>query len=142
MKNLVCDPALFKKDLNGTVTIVTGANSGTGLATVRQLVSQGAHVIAACRRITAGQEAVASLAGAQQQREALCVGEAHFAELHDALARAVALLVLDIRSVCGSRHATSVRGTAARLQELRTCREVRPHDAAPRCTVTCGNGIA
>ena len=71
MKNLVCDPALFKKDLNGTVTIVTGANSGTGLATVRQLVTQGAHVIAACRRITAGQEAVASLAGARGSVEVM-----------------------------------------------------------------------
>lgn len=63
MKNLVCDPKLFEKDLRGTVTIVTGANSGTGLATVQQLVKQGGHVIAACRRVSAGQEAVASLSG-------------------------------------------------------------------------------
>jgi NAD(P)-dependent dehydrogenase (short-subunit alcohol dehydrogenase family) len=63
MKNLVCDPKLFEKDLSGTVTIVTGANSGTGLATVQQLVKQGAHVVAACRRVTAGREAVASLSG-------------------------------------------------------------------------------
>lgn len=63
MKNLVCDSKLFEKDLSGTVTIVTGANSGTGLATVQQLVKQGAHVVAACRRVTAGQEAVASMSG-------------------------------------------------------------------------------
>ncbi len=61
MKNLVCDPKLFDKDLSGTVTIVTGANSGTGRATVQQLVKQGAHVIAACRRVAAGQEAVGSI---------------------------------------------------------------------------------
>ena len=61
MKNLVCDPALFEKDLQGTVTIVTGANSGSGLATVEQLVRQGAHVIAACRRVEAGRHAVKPL---------------------------------------------------------------------------------
>lgn len=63
MKNLVCDPKLFEKDLSGTVIIVTGANSGTGLATVQQLVKQGAHVVAACRRVAAGQEAVAPFRG-------------------------------------------------------------------------------
>lgn len=63
MKNLVCDATLFEKDLQGAVYIVTGANSGTGLATVEQLVRQGAHVIAACRRVGAGQDAVAPLKG-------------------------------------------------------------------------------
>jgi NAD(P)-dependent dehydrogenase (short-subunit alcohol dehydrogenase family) len=63
MKNLACDPKLFEKELSGTVTIVTGANSGTGLATVQQLVKQGAHVVAACRRMNAGRQAVASLSG-------------------------------------------------------------------------------
>lgn len=61
MKNLVCDPVLFEKDLRGQVIIVTGANSGTGLATVQQLVKQGAHVIAACRRVSAGEEATEDL---------------------------------------------------------------------------------
>lgn len=55
MKNLVCDPELFEEDLSGPVTIVTGANSGTGLATVQQLVKH--------RRVAAGQESVASLLG-------------------------------------------------------------------------------
>lgn len=61
MKNLVCDPALFERDLQGTTYIVTGGNSGTGLATVEQLVRQGAHVVAACRRVDAGKTAVAPL---------------------------------------------------------------------------------
>lgn len=71
MKNLVCDPKLFEKDLTRTVTIVTGANSGTGLATVQQLVKQGAHVVAACRNVTKGQEAVASLGGVRGSVEVM-----------------------------------------------------------------------
>ena len=62
-KTLVCDPQLLRKDLSGRVYIVTGANSGTGLATSRQLVSQGADVIGACRRVSAGETAFADFAG-------------------------------------------------------------------------------
>ncbi len=58
-KTLMCDPKLLQKDLSGGVYIVTGANSGTGLATSEQLVRQGAHVVGACRRVHAGEEAFA-----------------------------------------------------------------------------------
>jgi len=62
MRTLRCDPSLFEKNLKGRTYIVTGANSGSGLATVQQLVRQGAHVVAACRRVPAGEEATKSLA--------------------------------------------------------------------------------
>lgn len=62
---LRCDPALLAKDLSGRVYVVTGANSGAGLATTAQLVRQGAHVVAACRRVDAGRSAVAPLASAR-----------------------------------------------------------------------------
>ena len=62
-KTLRCDPALFQKDLRGQIYIVTGANSGSGIATTDQLVRQGATVVAACRRVDAGREATRSLAG-------------------------------------------------------------------------------
>lgn len=57
-KTLRCDPELFDKDLRGRVYIVTGANSGSGLGTLKQLVRQGAHVVAACRRVSAGEQAI------------------------------------------------------------------------------------
>jgi len=60
-KTLMCDPKLFKKDLSGHVYIVTGANSGSGFATSKQLAEQGAQVIGACRRVDAGKEAFANL---------------------------------------------------------------------------------
>ena len=66
-KTLRCDPKLFEKDLSGQVHIVTGANSGSGIATTAQLVKQGAHVIAACRRVGAGEKATKYLASERGQ---------------------------------------------------------------------------
>jgi NAD(P)-dependent dehydrogenase (short-subunit alcohol dehydrogenase family) len=60
-KTLMCDPELSRKDLSGRVYVVTGANSGSGFATTKQLAEQGAHVIGACRRVNAGKEAFADL---------------------------------------------------------------------------------
>lgn len=62
---LRCDPRLFERDLAGRTYIVTGANSGSGLATTEQLARQGANVVAGCRRAAAGEAAMKHLTGAR-----------------------------------------------------------------------------
>ena len=58
-----CDPKLFEKSLTGLVAIVTGANSGCGLETSRQLAKQGASVILACRNTQRGEDAAKDVGG-------------------------------------------------------------------------------
>jgi len=43
-------------DLSGKTYIVTGANSGVGLETTRQLIKQGGHVVMACRSLDSAKE--------------------------------------------------------------------------------------
>ena len=59
-------------DLSGRTAVVTGANSGLGLQTCRQLARHGAHVVLACRDAARGEAALATV-----QRE----GEASLASL-------------------------------------------------------------
>src|SRR5262252_6747709 len=72
-RTLRCDPKLFEKDLSNRIYIVTGANSGSGLATAEQLVRQGALVVAACRRVAAGEEATKHLADQRGRVEVMAL---------------------------------------------------------------------
>lgn len=80
-KTLMCDPKLFEKDLNGHVYIVTGANSGSGFATSKQLTEQGAHVIGACRRVDAGKKAFAELENVRGSVEVMALDLASLASV-------------------------------------------------------------
>jgi NAD(P)-dependent dehydrogenase (short-subunit alcohol dehydrogenase family) len=72
---LRCPPSLLSMNLTGKTYVVTGGNSGIGKETVKQLVSQGASVILACRRPEEGERAraeiLASVTGGKIQVETL-----------------------------------------------------------------------
>lgn len=61
-------------DLTGKVAIVTGANSGIGYETAKELAAHGAETILACRSMNQGQEAIEAI---QQEHTAASVALMH-----------------------------------------------------------------
>lgn len=63
-------------DINGKVALVTGANSGIGAVTARELALQGAHVFLACRSQAKAQpvlDEIAALSNGQAKAEFLAL---------------------------------------------------------------------
>ena len=59
--------------LSGCVALVTGANTGIGLVTARELASRGVHVFVACRSLERGQAAVAEIRTATGNAKVECL---------------------------------------------------------------------
>jgi NAD(P)-dependent dehydrogenase (short-subunit alcohol dehydrogenase family) len=55
-------------DQTGRTIVVTGANSGLGEVTARELAAKGAHVILACRNTAKGDAAAATMTGSREVR--------------------------------------------------------------------------
>lgn len=62
---------------------MTGANSGVGLETTRQIVRQGGHVVMACRRVEAGEEEAKSFEGLSGSHEVLRLDLADLQSVRD-----------------------------------------------------------
>src|ERR1700722_991629 len=67
-------------DQSGRLAVVTGANSGLGLVTARELSRAGAKVVIACRNVDKGSEALASIRAAVPSADA-SVAELDLADL-------------------------------------------------------------
>lgn len=77
------DAETKSKDISGKVYIVTGANSGVGLETTRQLVKQGGHVVMACRRPDAGRKAAEEFKGLKGSWEVMKLDLADLQSVRD-----------------------------------------------------------
>lgn len=77
------DEKTLSNDISGKIYIVTGANSGVGLETTRQLIKQGGHVIMACRRPDAAAEVAKSFTGLKGSYEAIKLDLADLQSVRD-----------------------------------------------------------
>ncbi len=101
-------------DQSGRIAIVTGANSGLGLVTARELARSGARVVLACRNLDKGHEAVdqirAAVPDAQVQLEELDLASLEsvrgFAERFKATHDGLDLLINNAGVMAPPRHRT------------------------------------
>jgi len=99
--------------LRGRVALITGANTGIGLVTARELAARGAHVFVACRSAQRAQDALAVIAAGNgaPPPEALALDLGDFASVRTCaqafVARGLPLhLLINNAGVAGSRGST------------------------------------
>jgi len=103
-------------DMSGKVCLVTGANSGIGLVTARELVRLGADVILSCRDERKGDAARAGIRQATG-RDVAAILYADFASLDD-----VRRLAAEVQGIGRPLHVL-VNNAGLMLTERRTTRE-------------------
>jgi NAD(P)-dependent dehydrogenase (short-subunit alcohol dehydrogenase family) len=80
-------------DQSGRTAVVTGANSGIGLVTARELAGAGARVIMACRDVSKGTAAAATVTGDVEVRALDLTDLASIHEFADSITDDVHLLI-------------------------------------------------
>nr|XP_042897403.1 retinol dehydrogenase 12-like [Parasteatoda tepidariorum] len=70
-----------KNSMEGKVIIVTGANSGIGFETARELAARGGRIILACRNVEKGQEAVKKIINSTKNSN-VCIKQINLASLN------------------------------------------------------------
>ena len=98
--------------LHGRVVLVTGANTGIGLVTARELATRGAHVFVACRSAERAEAALATIRARGPRPEALALDLGDFASVQRCaqafLARGLPLhILINNAGLAGARGLTA-----------------------------------
>ncbi|MEO8544387.1 MAG: SDR family oxidoreductase [Burkholderiaceae bacterium] len=107
-------PATASRPLQGRVALITGANTGIGLVTARELARQGAHLFITCRNAQVARAALEQIrsASGNPQVEALTLDLGDFASVQACaqsfLARGLPLhLLINNAGLAGTRGRTA-----------------------------------
>ncbi len=102
-------------DLTGRTAVVTGANSGIGLHTARELAAHGATVVLACRNVASGREAAATMAGSPRVEDLDLASQESVRAFADRWDGPLDLLVNNAGVMTPPRHRTTEDGFELQL---------------------------
>lgn len=97
-------------DLTGRVALVTGANSGIGFQTAKELAGHGASVVLACRDREAGRAAAARIAGDTSVAELDLASMASVRALAESWDRPLHLMVNNAGVMAPPKRASTIDG--------------------------------
>jgi NAD(P)-dependent dehydrogenase (short-subunit alcohol dehydrogenase family) len=97
-------------DLRGRIAIVTGANSGIGFHTAKQLAAHGAQVVLACRNVESGAAAAAAIGGSTRVAELDLASSASVREFAEGWDGPLHLLINNAGVMAPPKFATTADG--------------------------------